>query len=65
MTKFNPCPCCGSRTLEKLAPGTYQICPVCFWEDTRRGERKISSEMTCILLDTFSEDKRGAKIGLK
>ena len=26
-----PCPCCGNRTLGE--PGTYEICPVCFWED--------------------------------
>jgi hypothetical protein len=25
------CPCCGRATL--TARGTYQICPVCFWED--------------------------------
>ena len=27
-----PCPCCGHRTLEE-PPGSYDICPVCFWED--------------------------------
>ena len=27
------CPCCGYLTLEKEPPGTYEICPVCFWED--------------------------------
>jgi len=27
------CPCCGYRTLDKAPPGTYIICPVCFWED--------------------------------
>ena len=25
------CPCCGYFTLEEV--GTYEICPVCFWED--------------------------------
>ena len=25
------CPCCGYYTLEEV--GTYEICPVCFWED--------------------------------
>lgn len=25
------CPCCGCRTKE--APGDFEICPVCFWQD--------------------------------
>ncbi|WP_374940084.1 CPCC family cysteine-rich protein [Streptomyces finlayi] len=27
-----PCPCCGNRVLDAM-PGSYEICPVCFWED--------------------------------
>ena len=27
------CPCCGYYTLDEKPPGTYQICPVCWWED--------------------------------
>lgn len=27
------CPCCGFLTLDEEPPGTYAICPVCFWED--------------------------------
>jgi hypothetical protein len=27
-----PCPCCGYETLSRY--GEYDICPVCFWEDT-------------------------------
>jgi hypothetical protein len=27
-----PCPVCGYLTLTD-APGRYDICPVCFWED--------------------------------
>ncbi len=27
------CPCCGYQTLSEPPPGTYEICPVCFWED--------------------------------
>jgi hypothetical protein len=27
-----PCVCCGHLTLDE-APGSHQICPVCFWED--------------------------------
>ena len=28
-----PCPCCGYLTLPEQADGTYEICPICFWED--------------------------------
>jgi hypothetical protein len=28
------CPCCGFKTLTAPPPGTREICPVCFWEDT-------------------------------
>jgi hypothetical protein len=27
------CPCCGFLTLNEKPPGTFAICPVCFWED--------------------------------
>ena len=27
-----PCPCCGYLTLTE-PPGSYDICPICFWED--------------------------------
>ena len=32
MAKFQ-CPCCGHLTLGENPPGTFEICPVCFWED--------------------------------
>lgn len=27
------CLCCGFLTLSEVPPGTYAICPVCYWED--------------------------------
>jgi hypothetical protein len=32
MDESYPCPCCGHLTLSQ-PPGSYEICPVCFWED--------------------------------
>ncbi len=32
MKKF-ACPCCGYLTLDEEPPGTFEICPVCEWED--------------------------------
>lgn len=32
MTRY-PCPCCHYLTLTEPGPGTFEICPVCFWED--------------------------------
>jgi hypothetical protein len=33
--KRYPCPCCGYFTFwgELITPGTYEICPICKWED--------------------------------
>lgn len=31
-TKF-ACPCCGYKTFTEQPNGSYDICPVCFWED--------------------------------
>lgn len=30
--KFN-CPCCNYKTLNEKPTGTFQVCPVCYWED--------------------------------
>jgi hypothetical protein len=27
-----PCPCCGYLTFSE-PPGSYDLCPICFWED--------------------------------
>jgi len=27
-----PCPCCGYLVFDE-SPGSYEICPICFWED--------------------------------
>lgn len=30
---LHPCPCCGFRTMTEEWRGTYDLCPVCDWED--------------------------------
>ncbi|MGC4942942.1 CPCC family cysteine-rich protein [Kribbella sp. DT2] len=32
MKERYPCVCCGHLTMDETV-GSYQICPVCFWED--------------------------------
>lgn len=27
------CPCCGYLTLTESKPGSYEVCPVCYWTD--------------------------------
>lgn len=29
----HPCPCCDFLTLSEPPSGTFQLCPVCWWED--------------------------------
>ncbi|KQN97049.1 CPCC family cysteine-rich protein [Paenibacillus sp. Leaf72] len=33
MTEKYSCPCCKYLTLSEEPPGTFEICPVCYWED--------------------------------
>jgi hypothetical protein len=33
MKKDFPCPCCGFLTLSEGTHDTFEICPVCNWED--------------------------------
>jgi hypothetical protein len=50
MNPVFPCPCCGYLTFSEK-PGSYEICPICFWEDDQvqvrwptlaRGANKLS-----------------------
>lgn len=33
METSNTCPCCGYLTFDEEPSGTFEICPVCGWED--------------------------------
>lgn len=33
MRQRYPCPCCGYYTLNREPSGTFELCPVCYWED--------------------------------
>ena len=32
-SKMYPCPCCGFLTLSEGTHETFEICPICNWED--------------------------------
>jgi hypothetical protein len=33
VNKNYQCPCCGYKTLSLSPPNSFEICPVCYWED--------------------------------
>lgn len=33
MKKFYPCACCGFLSRSHAEHDTFEICPICFWED--------------------------------
>jgi hypothetical protein len=49
VTKY-ACLCCGNLTLDEPPPGTFDICPVCFWEDDYEGDpSKIGANRISLL----------------
>ncbi|MGB3496555.1 MAG: DUF6714 family protein [Elainellaceae cyanobacterium] len=40
------CRCCGYLTLPTHPSGTWEICPVCFWEDAPLGKGWISNQIS-------------------
>ncbi len=33
--KLYPCPCCGELTMHEQRRGSFEICPICNWEDDK------------------------------
>ncbi|MEG0845152.1 MAG: CPCC family cysteine-rich protein [Raoultibacter sp.] len=56
-TKY-PCPCCGYLTLDKQPPGTFDICPVCYWEDdaTQFEDPQMQGGANFVTLDQAREN---------
>ena len=44
MTVKYACPCCEYLTLSEDPPGTFEICPVCYWEDDGSENEMPTSE---------------------
>ncbi len=38
------CPCCGCRTLTEPPQNSYEICPVCYWENNSIQNNDETSE---------------------
>lgn len=59
MKKY-PCPCCGYYTLPEEPPGTYFVCPVCYWEDdeVQFGEPDYSGGANSISLNDARQNFR-------
>lgn len=46
MKKYK-CPCCGYFTFEERPNESYDICPVCFWEDDPVAYKSPDEECSC------------------
>ncbi|HVS93719.1 MAG TPA: CPCC family cysteine-rich protein [Mucilaginibacter sp.] len=64
------CICCGFFTLEEPTDNSFQLCPVCFWEDDgvqsddpdyEGGANEVSLNIAKINFKTFGAIDSGAK----
>ncbi len=42
------CPCCGYLTFTEEVCGTFEICPVCFWEDDNTQSKVPNYEISLL-----------------
>ena len=49
----HPCPCCGYLTLSDPDPNSYEICPVCLWENdgTQRDDPTFAGGANSVSLE--------------
>ena len=50
------CPCCGYRVLEEKPPGSYLVCPICFWEDTEEVEGLRQARLNFVRIGACAPD---------
>jgi hypothetical protein len=61
-TTENPCPCCGYLVFDE-PPGSYAICPICFWEDDHVQLRFPTLEGGANKLSLIRSQKNFAEFG--
>ena len=54
------CPCCGYLTFDDEPCGTFEICPVCYWEDdnVQNGDPSYEGGANGISLNEAKENFR-------
>ncbi len=52
------CPCCGYLTFDEEPSGSFDICPVCYWEDddTQNNDPTYGDGANGISLNTAKEN---------
>lgn len=70
----NACPCCGNLTINDVPPGTYEVCPVCGWEDDEvqfldpnfsGGANRVSLETARANYQEFGAVDRESKLAVR
>ncbi len=62
-----PCPCCGYLTFNREPGSTFELCPVCFWQDdpvqfedhdSERGANRVSLNMARLHFREFGASEK-------